>query len=135
MPLVEYLVARAGPPPRRGRAYDYVLAGDGLYVVADHDWLEARVPGAPCIVPGLPPLSPACILKPGRIPHSLWQEIVEIALAWATSENEVLVAVAYHPTRGYHLVVPPQVVSPGRIVYQPASRVVLELHSHHGLPA
>ena len=34
MALVEYQIARDGLPPRRGLAYDYVLAGDGLYLIA-----------------------------------------------------------------------------------------------------
>ena len=45
--LVEYLVARDGRCRRAaGLAYDYVVAGDGLYVVADNRYLAVRVPVA-----------------------------------------------------------------------------------------
>ena len=68
---VEYLVARDGPPPRRGRAYDYVMAGDGLYVAAENRALEARVPIARATVRGLPPLYPSVGLPAGRLPQRL----------------------------------------------------------------
>ena len=56
-PLVDYLVARTGPPPPGGLAYDYVLGGDGLWVAAENTVLRVRAPIARCRVRGLPPLA------------------------------------------------------------------------------
>ena len=67
--LVEYLVARNGPPPRLGLAYDYVVAGDGLHVVADNRYLAARVPVARATVRGLPPIYASLTLPAGRLPQ------------------------------------------------------------------
>ncbi len=58
MPLVDYLIARDGVPPRRGLAYDYVLGGDGLFLAAGNRSREVRVPMAPACVSGLPALYP-----------------------------------------------------------------------------
>ena len=66
--MVEYLVARDGVPFRKGLAFDYVLAGDGVYLAAENDDLQVRVPVADCNVRGLPPVYPACNLKHGRLP-------------------------------------------------------------------
>jgi hypothetical protein len=67
--MVEYLVARDGVPTRQGLAFDYLLAGDGIYLVAENDDLQVRVPIAGCSVRGLPPVYPACNLKHGRLPQ------------------------------------------------------------------
>lgn len=131
MALVEYLIARDGLPPRRGLAYDYVLAGDGLYLVAENRYLDVRVPVAAATVRGLPPIYPAFTLRPGRLPQAIWELIVEEARTQGQSGQEVLLAVTHDETAGYRLARPPQVVGPLQVVYQPLSDLVLEIHSHH----
>ena len=135
MPLVDYLVARDGPPPVSGPAYDYVMAGNGIYVQAENACLLARVPLADCEVRGLPALEPACVLKHGRLPRDLWQHIVAVAQTWAAFDQEVLLTVRHAARLGYHLVVPRQTTGPTEITYRPAPNVVLEIHSHHAYPA
>ena len=135
MSLVDYLVARDGPPPLNGHAYDYVLAGNGVYVQAENAHLAARVSIAPCHVRGLPPLEPACVLKHGRLPLDLWQHIVAVAQTWAAFGQEVLLTVRHDARLGYHLVVPRQTTGATEITYRPAPNVVLEVHSHHAYPA
>jgi hypothetical protein len=39
MALVDYLIARGSAPAPSGLAYDYVLAGDGLFVAAHNPYL------------------------------------------------------------------------------------------------
>ena len=134
-PLVDYLVARRGLPPRSGLAYDYVLGGDGLYVVADNDHLEARVPVAPCAVRGLPALHAAWALKHGRLPATIWHDLVATARTWAVAGHEVLLAVVWEAPWGYRTLRPPQVVGAQRVIYRPTAATVLELHSHHSMPA
>jgi PRTRC genetic system protein A len=135
MTLVEYLIARAGPPPRRGLAYDYVLAGDGVYLVADNRYLEVRVPVALARVRGLPAIYPSFSLRSGRLPQALWEQIVAFVRTWSRSGCEVLLAVTFDAASGYQLVVPQQVVGPAHVFYQPLADVVLEIHSHHQSPA
>lgn len=134
MALVEYLVARDGVPSRRGLAYDYVLAGDGLYLSADNRSLAVRVPVAVATVHGLPPIYPSVTLRSGRLPQGLWDQIVAAAHGLGSCGLEVVLAVT-HDAAGYRLVLPPQLVGPVQVVYRPVDAVVLEIHSHHRYPA
>lgn len=134
MALVEYLIARDGVPPRRGLAYDYVLAGDGLYLAARNRFLDARVAVAPATVRGLPPIFPSFTLRTGRLPQRLWEQIAAEALTMGSRGLEVVLAVTCDAA-GYRLVLPRQAVGPVQVVYQPIDDVVLEIHSHHHYPA
>jgi len=139
-PLVDYLVARDGPPPRSGLLYDYLLAGDGLWLAAENTALRVRAPVALAEVRGLPALGGACELRHGRLPGALWAASVAVARAAATRRHEVLLLVLHGPA-GYRLVVPEdQLATPTSVVYTPpllavGETVVLALHSHHTLPA
>ena len=130
--LVDYLVAHKGPPPRRGLAYDYVVAGDGLYVVADNRYLAARVPVARATVRGLPPIYASLTLQAGRLPQGLWDQIV--AVACARPEREVLLAVSLEPS-GYQLLRPTQLAGPTNVIYRPPRDALLQIHSHGAYPA
>ncbi|MFN8475523.1 MAG: hypothetical protein U0822_25290 [Anaerolineae bacterium] len=135
MRLVDYLIAVDGSPAPSGLAYDYILAGDGVCVQAENEYLSARVPIAHCEVRGLRALQPMCRLKHGRIPLGIWQHIVDIAQAWALHGQEVLLTVRHDDRLGYHLVVPRQTTGETEIAYCPAPSVVLEIHSHHAYAA
>jgi PRTRC genetic system protein A len=135
MPLVDYVIARDGPAPRRGQAYDYVLAGDGLYVVAENRSLTVRVPVAPTRVRGLPSIYSHLSIRTGRLPVEIWEQIVAIARFWAARSQEVLLVVTHDSTFGYRLAVPRQVVSALMVSYAPLDDVVLEIHSHHRFAA
>jgi PRTRC genetic system protein A len=135
MALVDYLIARDGVPSRHGLAYDYVLAGDGLYLVTQNRYLDVRVPVAAVSVRGLPPIYPSFELKIGRLPQALWEHTVTVARAWTVRGHEVMLIVTYEEAGGYRLVVPRQATSPTSVVYRPRERTVLEIHSHHRFPA
>ena len=139
-PLVDYLVARAVPPPASGLAYDYLLAGDGLWLAAENAALRVRAPVARCTVRGLPPLGGRCELRHGRLPGWLWDGCVGIARTWAAVGLEVLLLATCDAAGRYALVVPEQAVTAARVEYTPpalppGTTVVLALHSHHRLPA
>lgn len=139
-PLVDYLIARDGPPPASGLAYDYLLAGDGLWLAAANAALAVRAPLARCQVRGLSPLGGACVLRYGRIPAWIWRGCAEIARLWATVDLEILLLVTCDAEGRYALVVPEQAVSAARVRYTPPAlpadaTVVLALHSHHQQPA
>ncbi len=68
MKIVDHLVAREGVPARSGYGYDYVLAGDGVWVQTENAHLRLRVPAAACHVRGLPEVGGMCELAHGRIP-------------------------------------------------------------------
>ena len=127
--MVDYLVARDGLPSRSGQAYDYVLAGDGLYLSTANEWLELRVPVARCSVRGLQPIYAACTLRQGRLPMTIWDEILHCLRLAHTAGTEVLTGVR-HEGEAYHLVVPHQIVAPLAVHYAPQDDLLLELHSH-----
>ena len=49
-PIVGYLHATDGVPPRVGRSWDIITAGDGVWLATDNPALALRVPVAPGIV-------------------------------------------------------------------------------------
>ena len=132
-PLVDYLVARSGVPPRSGLAYDYVVAGDGVYLATENELLTVRVPVARAALRGLPPIYAECSLKRGRLPLQLWEQLLLVARALGAAGREVLLAVDHDPDAGYRLCLPRQVVGATHVAYVPRSdgQTVLELHSHH----
>jgi PRTRC genetic system protein A len=129
LPVVDHLVARDGLPPRSGLAFDYVLGGDGLFVVASNQWLEVRVPVAGCPVRGLRPVYAACTLPLGRVPAAIWHGILRCLRLAHSAGCEVLTGV-YHDGEAYRLIVPRQVVAPLAVRYEPQDNLVLEVHSH-----
>jgi PRTRC genetic system protein A len=133
--MVEYLVARDGVPLRQGLAFDYVLAGDGVFLVAENDDLHVRVPVAGGTVRGLPLVYSACNLRHGRLPQWVWDAIVWAAHVGYMRDREVLLAVVFDTNVGYRLTVPPQIAGPERVVYRPPTSAVLEIHSHGPHPA
>ena len=130
MPIVDYLVARQGLPPRSGLAYDYVLAGDGLYLVSENAHLHVRVPVARCTVRGLPPAYAECSLLHGRLPSRCWETMLRAARCAGAAGREVLLMVGYDATLGYRVMLPRQMVGPASVHYRPAEDLVMELHSH-----
>jgi PRTRC genetic system protein A len=135
MRLVDYLIARDGVPPRRGLAYDYVLAGDGLFLAAENRFFACRVPVAASKVRGLPPIYPSFTLWDGRLPTLIWEQIVGLCRAWGEAGHEVLLAIVHEDGPSYRVVMPNQVVSAVAVRYVPVADVVLEIHSHHRYPA
>ncbi len=93
------------PAPRSGLLYDYLLAGDGLWLAAENAALRVRAPVALAEVRGLP--------------GALWAASVAVARAAATRRHEVLLLVLHGPA-GYRLVVPEdQIATPTSVVYTP----------------
>jgi hypothetical protein len=128
--LVDYLVARHGLPPRSGLAYDYLLAGDGLFVAASSSLLDLRIPVARCRIRGLEPVYAACTLLRGRVPTGCWETILGCLRLAHTAGCEVLVGITHDAARGYELVVPHQAVGPLAVEYTPQEGWLLEVHSH-----
>ncbi len=58
-------------PPFDTQAYQYILAGNGIFVRAETPFFSAIVPVAACSVRGLGPLLPKFRLKVARIPAKL----------------------------------------------------------------
>ncbi len=129
MSVVDHLIARSGVPPVSGNAYDYVVAGDGLFIHATNPWLDMRVPVAECEVRGLPPVGAACTLVYGKIPSALWHVMARLFRQAHRGGCELLMGVRF-VGGGYDLVLPEQTVAPFGVEYTAEEDLVLEVHSH-----
>lgn len=135
MPVVDHLIARSGVPQCSGNGYDYVVAGDGLFVHASNHWLDVRIPVAACEVRGLASVGAACTLVHGRIPAALWHVIVRLLRQAHMGGCELIVGVRFANIGGYELVLPDQNVAPFAVEYATQDHLILEVHSHRGCAA
>jgi len=147
-------VAQDGPPTPYGLIADVVLDGAGVYLAAATATLSVRVRLARLAIPDLPVVPTGVGLTYGPIDGSLWQGLV--ARAQAALPHEVLLAVVARPPAegelfvaaagGYTLVEPqldeagtgdwqPQRASAVGVRATPIPDALLEVHSHHRLPA
>jgi PRTRC genetic system protein A len=138
VPFVAHLIAGAGGTPRVGLAYDYLMAGDGVFLATENPALALRVPVAPGRIRGLPPVGPRCDLVHGPIPRALWDEAVGLCRRRAERGEEYMTLVTVDRAGCYRLVIPRQEPRPHRVDYEvPTGHglPLLHLHSHHHLPA
>lgn len=137
-PFVGYLHATDGVPPRVGRSWDIITAGDGIWLAADNPALALRVPVAPCHIRGLAPIGPACALRHGPVPQACWDEAVALCRWHAARGHEFLVLVTLGERGAYRLVAPWQTPTASRVEYalpEGLGLPVIHLHSHHALRA
>ena len=137
-PVVAYLTARDGVPPRVGRSWDIITAGDGVWLATDNPHLSLRVPVARCRIKGLAPIGPACELRHGPIPQALWDEATLILRWHATAGREHIVLVMVGAGGAYRLVEPQQTGTACRVAYEipyEEGWPLLQLHSHHTMRA
>ena len=135
MPLVGYRVrARDGALlGAAGLAYDYVLGAGGVYLVAESACLAATVPVAAGLIRGLGEVHPGLALKPGRLPARLWRLAFDRLAALGGEEGIVEFRWA---ADGYRAVVPAgERRGAAAVRYAPGEGTVLQLHSHHRMPA
>ena len=123
---------RAGITGIRGIYYDYVWAGNGLFVQSQNELIAARVIHHEGITKGLQPIGEKLELKTGRLPASQF----ELILGWmmAEPEKERFFAVAKDEER-YKIITPVQEGTGSRVTYdRPSEQLLAEFHSHghHG---
>jgi len=138
---VAYLVhreAKSAPVLLNGKAYAYVIAGNGLFKLASGRHLEALIPVAHCPVVGLPPLMPYARLRRGRIPGQLLQAILKDARAQAwDSPREAMYHLAIDDRQKIHLSKPGQRAGAAHLGYTGGhdQGIVCDVHSHHEMRA
>ena len=115
-----------------GVFFNYILAGNGLFIRAENDHLAATVCIAPVEVRGLAPLEHSIQLLHGRIP----MYFVELALSVLLTKPDIEQYVALTWQGSYSLGVPSQEQTPGSVTYETLPDTVLDIHSHVvGIPA
>ncbi|MBD3309562.1 hypothetical protein GF348_24495, partial [candidate division KSB3 bacterium] len=130
---VDYLIYSHTLALPSGKAYAYVLAGNGVFKLAHARHFTACIQVAECRVAGLPELEPFVNLDFGPIQSILLRQILLDARSVARSgPREVL----------YHLIVrdglvsvwrPSQQAGSARLAYEGGddANIIADIHSHH----
>jgi len=132
MKAVGYLLnTDRGQEGEPGLFYDYILAGNGLFVRAKNSLLRATIRIAPTEVRGLSPLGEGVVLPGGRIP---WR-LLDLALSalTATWSKERYLAITWDD--GYRLKEPPQQSSGAGVRYHRLPATIVDIHSHGAMRA
>lgn len=110
----------------RGQYFDYVLAGNGLFIEAEGRFMAARIPVSSVEVRGLQDIEPRIVLRYGKIPRYIF----DLAFNWmaANADQEKFVAITWN--NGYHLQFPDQKMETFNVHYEVADNTVMDLHSH-----
>lgn len=134
MKLAGYLInTSSGLQGLRGSAYEYTMAGNGIFITAVGQHIGARIQVSSGVVRGLPALTPKVVMQHGRIPANLIETIV-----WQFTRNpekEMFMAVIWSGFNDYRLVYPKQRRTASSVKYVPVENTVLEIHSHGRGPA
>lgn len=115
-----------------GSHYTYVMASNGLLVVARNELLIGSVLVAEAEVRGLLPLRTGVQLCHGKIPRALFDQAV---LSMSMDRTKELYLAVVWDGSCYQLTMPPQLSSPSHIAYKTVPGAVLDLHSHPSFPA
>jgi len=114
-----------------GLFFNYILARNGLFVMAESPLIAATVMVAAVDVRGLTPLREEVRLKKGKIPWRLYT--LAVSMLSADRYRERYLAVTWEEE--YRLRVPPQTSSAGGVEYEGLPNTVLDIHSHGTMPA
>ncbi|HAJ60249.1 MAG TPA: hypothetical protein DCP31_14110 [Cyanobacteria bacterium UBA8543] len=132
-PLINYLVAHKKPlPPCNASMYEFILAGNGVFIRGVRDGLGVIIPLVECNIAGLEKMEPQFHLEYPLVSHELLEQMLHISQK--TAPNEILFHLWYE--QAWKLSIPPQVnqnITVTRLDSSPD--VLIEIHSHHVLPA
>ena len=127
MKPIAYLVnTKEGLEGTPGLFYDYILAGNGLFIRGASPLLKATVLISLARVRGLAPLDEKIELARGKIPRGTYGLALSILLA--DRYRERYLAVTWEGE--YHLRTPPQEGTEGGVSYERLPGTVLDIHSH-----
>mgnify|MGYP001308347909 CR=1 FL=1 len=138
--LVTYYIHRAEPLPlTNALAYQYVLAGNGLFVRAETRFFSVTLPVAPAVVRGLPLLAAQFQLRVPRLPARLLETILADARRARRPDgafNEALYQFHHHG-QTVQVKKPPQRVTGVSVLAagDNAPTVFCDLHSHGAMAA
>ena len=124
---VGYLINyREGISGERGPYYNYIMAGNGIFIEAESPLISARIPVEVCDIRGLAPMDTKMSLTYGSIPQRFFDLTLDYFLTNSHSEHYAAVVA----DRGYSFYVPIQDRTATSVVYEVGKSVVLEMHSH-----
>ncbi|MCI0392146.1 MAG: hypothetical protein MOB07_25730 [Acidobacteria bacterium] len=139
--LVHYHLAMTPElPPIKAQLYEYVFAGNGVFKRARRDVMSATIPICDSRISGLASVKTEFITKFGRVPETMVTRILEVASEAARQELESLFYLSLRSGE-WRLEIPRQIQTYRSVepcekgAGSPYERAVIEIHSHHRLPA
>jgi hypothetical protein len=111
-----------------GVFYDYILAGNGLFLQAKNAHLAATICIAPQVVRGLAPLEEDIQLLHGKIP----MYFLNLALSVLCIKLDIEQYLALTWQDNYSLGVPSQSQTAASVTYETLPGTILDIHSHVG---
>ena len=142
--LVTYHIHKRDPlPANDALAYQYILAGNGVFVRAETRFFTALLPITVCTVRGLPSLRPQFQLLVPRIPARLLDAVLADARRARRPDNglnEVLYQFHHHG-RAVQVKKPAQHTTPTSVATSvttavaDAASIICDLHSHGNMRA
>jgi PRTRC genetic system protein A len=140
MKISEAILAETLPlPPLGDVLYQYVLAGNGLFIRAEDSRLEACVPVSEARLNGLASVEPYARLKVDRIDGRYLKAI--LASARRRMPNEAMYQFTYNGaqhnavTQTWRCAMPSQAGSPTALRFDDNGQAVVDLHSHNSMGA
>ena len=109
-----------------GTVYNYIMAGNGLFIESESEYLQARIQIAQVRLRGLVDLQERVVLTHGRIPAALFGSALGFMCEDLT--KELYVAIVWRGS--YSLDIPPQDTGGAHVKYTRPPATVLDLHSH-----
>lgn len=116
----------------RGMAYDYILAGNGLFLEAENPLIKARICIADTEVRGLEKMTERVELVHGRLPDYLLAQVVQRMRQDSPNELYMAVTVSGSP---YAVQIPHQTQSTTMVKYDVLPNTVVDFHSHGNMRA
>lgn len=139
--LVHYHLATTPElPPIKAPLYEYVFAGNGVFKRARRDVMSATIPICDGRISGLAAVKTEFITNFGRVPETMVTRILKVASEAARQELESLFYLSLRSGE-WRLDIPRQIQTYSFVepcekgAGSPYERAVIEIHSHHRLPA
>ena len=134
-PGITYRIASLELPPPT-HSYEFVLAGNGVFIRAAKLGLFVQFPLAHCPVRGLPPMKPYFNMEAPRVPRPLVEELLSVAMAQTA---EILFYLNWEQDH-WQLSIPGQAqdvacVTPNEIAGEQYRHALIECHSHGSMKA
>ena len=139
--FVHHLLATATElPPISAPLYEYVFAGNGVFKRASRSEMSAMISVSECMIRGLAPVEPELSIQFDRVPETIIHQILEAAREAARQELEILFHLSLVDGK-WRLEIPPQIQRYASVepiekgAGSSYERAVIEIHSHHRMPA
>lgn len=136
--LVNHVLLHPNQPLPPPLLFNYVVAGNGVFLHAKKFEVEILLPISTCEIRGLPELQPYLNWNPPRVPEALTRAMLETAQA--VGLQEILFYLRYE-NEEWLLDCPPQETSQHHCrplqddANSPYARASINIHSHHTMTA